>query len=138
MKQYSSHRLFKLVPKFDQKKFPNRGLWFFELGKIFESGTNFELGTIWIGDSSLTCIILWNYVELLLVAYLELSDLLSDGIITIWLHPYYFITASILGFLVNIASVLVVKTTSSLTLKVLGAVRNLGIVGVAVIIFCKL
>jgi len=72
---------------------------------------------------------------LLLVAYLELSDLLSDGILIIWLHPYYFIIASILGFFVNIASVLVVKTTSSLTLKVLGAVRNLGLVGVAVMFF---
>merc|ERR550534_1836059 len=71
----------------------------------------------------------------ILATYLELPELLSEGVLIIWLHPFPFFCASILGFLVNIASVLVVKTTSSLTLKVLGAVRNLGLVGVAVIFF---
>ena len=43
-------------------------------------------------------------------------------------EPFLFILSAALGFAVNIATFLVIKTTNSVTLKVLGTARNAGLV----------
>ena len=46
MKQYSSHSIFKLVPKFDQKKFLESGIVVFWIGENIWIGDKF-----WVGDN---------------------------------------------------------------------------------------
>ena len=50
-------------------------------------------------------------------------------------HPFAFLLAATLGFFVNLLSFGVIQTTSSLTYKVLGQLKNVGVVGCSILIF---
>ena len=60
---------------------------------------------------------------------LELPRLVREGKFgLIAEHPDLFALSFVLGFVVNVASFLVIKRTSSLMLKLLGTARNAGLV----------
>ena len=50
-------------------------------------------------------------------------------------HPLSFLLAATLGFFVNLLSFGVIQTTSSLTYKVLGQLKNVGVVGCSIVLF---
>lgn len=61
----------------------------------------------------------------------EWSEIYATGKYTFLFDPryrWYFFLSSTLGLFVNLSSFLVVQTTSSVTLKILGTVRNAGLV----------
>lgn len=67
----------------------------------------------------------------LLVAalFIEVPRFLQDGGAAVPLeHPHLFVLAACLGVGVNYLSYFVIQTTGSLTLKILGTVRNIGLV----------
>eukprot|EP00924_Labyrinthula_sp_SR-Ha-C_P005073 snap_masked-scaffold_1-processed-gene-20.49-mRNA-1 protein AED:0.08 eAED:0.08 QI:0/0/0/1/1/1/2/0/333 len=78
-----------------------------------------------------------SFVCLMVAFYVfEFESLTSSNKIWVVLEGYNwinFVGASILGVFVNISSYLVVKFTNSVTLKILGTVRNAGLVLVQVI-----
>ena len=50
-------------------------------------------------------------------------------------HPFKFLAAATLGLVINFLTFLVIQVTSSLTLKILGMVRNVALVGVGVLAY---
>ena len=64
-----------------------------------------------------------------LAAGIELPRALSEGAFANLLaHPLLLLAAVCLGFAVNVASMLVIKQTSAVMLKLLGTARNAGLV----------
>jgi len=61
----------------------------------------------------------------------------GGGLAIMQKHPGYFVAAALLGFCINFASFLVIKYTSSLTLKVLSNARNAAIVVAAALLFSE-
>ena len=61
----------------------------------------------------------------------------GGGLAIMQTHPGYFVAAALLGFCINFASFLVIKYTSSLTLKVLSNARNAAIVVAAALLFSE-
>lgn len=70
---------------------------------------------------------------------LELSRMRDENAMGIVLaNPMAFILAATLGFFVNLLSYGVIQTTSSLTFKVLGQLKNVGVVGISTVLFGNL
>eukprot|EP01060_Flectonema_neradi_P027978 TRINITY_DN37637_c0_g1_i1.p1 TRINITY_DN37637_c0_g1~~TRINITY_DN37637_c0_g1_i1.p1 ORF type:complete len:350 (+),score=40.90 TRINITY_DN37637_c0_g1_i1:55-1050(+) len=64
----------------------------------------------------------------------EWKSLLQNGHhLTILNHPFMFLAAALLGLAINLLTFQVVKSTSSLTLKILGMVRNVALIFVGII-----
>jgi len=64
-----------------------------------------------------------------LSALTEFHTIYSEGKISIiFSEPMFFFLSATLGLFVNLSSFLVVQTTNSVTLKILGTVRNAGLV----------
>lgn len=59
------------------------------------------------------------------VLFMELRDMREQNALGhVWRRPLLYLTAALAGFVVNVAAFMVIKHTSSLTLKILGAVSN--------------
>ena len=59
----------------------------------------------------------------------EMGTILAEGKLqVVWDNLWLFVLSATLGLAVNLASFLVVQTTSSVMLKILGTVRNAGLV----------
>lgn len=61
----------------------------------------------------------------------------ENALATVTSHPYQFLGAAAMGFGVNSLAYIVIQTASSLTLKVLGTVKNALVVYLGVIIFSE-
>jgi len=84
-------------------------------------------GLFYIGAACSFCL-------MMLAAVFELSPLLTTGAYRMVLeHPGKFLAAALAGFGVNCLAILVIKLASSLTLKVLGTVKDAVLVTVGVV-----
>ncbi|MEW5304527.1 MAG: hypothetical protein WDW38_011162 [Sanguina aurantia] len=71
---------------------------------------------------------------MLLAALSEWPHLIqSSSYLLLLRHPLEFAAAAVAGFGVNTLAILVIKVTSSLTLKVLGTVKDVGLVAVGIV-----
>jgi hypothetical protein len=69
----------------------------------------------------------------------ELPSLLQHNALAIAAaHPLHFLAASLTGFVLNALAVLVIKLTSSLTLKVLGTVKDISLVCIGIVFLHEL
>jgi drug/metabolite transporter (DMT)-like permease len=74
----------------------------------------------------------------LFIVPLELGRMRDEGALGIVLaNPLAFLLAATLGFFVNLLSFGVIQTTSSLTFKVLGQLKNVGVVLCSVFLFAS-
>jgi len=74
-------------------------------------------------------------VMIMMVTFLELDGLMDHGFYTMRSNLLTFCFAALLGFGVNLIGYFVMKLTSALTLKILGAIRNIGLIVVSCIFF---
>jgi hypothetical protein len=73
------------------------------------------------------------------VVHFELPHLISQGAIAIArAHPWSFAATAFMGFFVNVLAVLVISLTSSLTLKVLGTVKDVVLVCIGMVFLQEL
>lgn len=71
-----------------------------------------------------------------LALFIEVPRLVSSGdMAKVSAHAHLFALAAALGFLVNVASFLVIKRTSSVMVKLLGTARNSGLVLFSALVF---
>ncbi|EFJ40448.1 hypothetical protein VOLCADRAFT_99715 [Volvox carteri f. nagariensis] len=74
------------------------------------------------------------FVQMLKASYLEWPKLLrQQHYLVVPLHPYSFAAAACCGFLVNLLAIVVIKLASSLTLKVLGTVKDAALVSIGIL-----
>ena len=69
------------------------------------------------------------------VLALELGDLIDHGFGLIARFPFVFLVHALLGFAVNLLTVLLVKQTSGISFKMISTARNVGIVLISVPLF---
>ena len=72
----------------------------------------------------------WLFVASLVLEFQNMVE--KNAFMTIYNNPVIFLSASIMGLGVNYLSYLVIQATSSLTMKVLSTVRNIGIIFIGV------
>lgn len=69
----------------------------------------------------------------------EIRSLVRDNALAIILaHPVQFGLAAVMGFVLNALAVCVIKLTSSLTLKVLGTVKDICLVAIGIVFLKEL
>lgn len=84
-------------------------------------------GLAWFAPTALSWMVF-------LICFTELKGLIQDDAILIVQDNWHlFASCFVLGFLVNIAGFLVIKTTSVVTLKILGQIRNCGLIALNVV-----
>jgi len=88
--------------------------------------TNLEFSIVesqyWLAPASALALMLFS-------AALEWPTIIEEGKLDmVHANAHLFVMSAVMGLLVNYASFLVVKTTSSVTLKILGSLRNVGLV----------
>lgn len=81
---------------------------------------------VYIGPLTLFCLLLGSF-------FFERSELLSKGPQIITRNPLLFLAAGVVSFLVNAFSFLAIQTSSSLTFKVAGCVKNAVVVWIGVV-----
>lgn len=72
----------------------------------------------------------WLFTASLLLEYRKMLE--HDAFRIMYNNPILFLTASFMGLGVNYLSYLVIQATSSLTMKVLSTIRNIGIIFIGV------
>ncbi len=73
------------------------------------------------------------------MVHFELPHLISQGALAIArAHPWHFAATAFVGFFVNVMAVLVISLTSSLTLKVLGTVKDVVLVCIGMVFLQEL
>lgn len=71
-------------------------------------------------------------------AFVEVPKFIQNGgLLIVYQNVHLFLLASLLGFLVNFVGLMVIRATSSLTLKILATIRNVGLVIVSVLLFSE-
>lgn len=72
---------------------------------------------------------------LTMIFFLELDGLLDHGFYTMRSNALTFTFAALLGFGVNLIGYFVMKLTSALTIKILAAIRNIGLIVISCVFF---
>ena len=73
----------------------------------------------------------WLFIGMLLVEWPAMSAANALGMMAA--RPFLYFSAAALGFLVNTLAYFVIQLSSSLTLKVLGTVKNAGVLWIGVL-----